>query len=359
MVLCAAGLIGRVTTAEASLLTNQPLADGEYVSVQDGHFVYKGERLRLWGTNYVSFVMRSGADLDLNMDRLVDAGFNGIRLNLFDRVLIPDPGKDAYVVPKTSEDNGTRRVDLLDNLDRSIYEAKQRGVFFWFTFDLRWKAQPSDYDILPDSGTREAWVAMSKQYPLRYQMFFDPRAERIYERFAGSLLDHYNAYTGRRCADEEAIALWEITNENGFIDHITAKQPDGLAKTLLTERWNTWLSERYETDRALREAWGGLSEGESISDASVVFAPLRDTVEVESAGHQITYVSKSDSGSAYSAERASDVIRFATDLFIDHSQRFTRFFRAQGKGTAVAPITPTGRYGNSWPMSSARPRRPS
>ena len=334
--------------AAAWAANSAPLADGQFVSVRDGHLSYRGERLRLWGTNFVCTVKRQGADLDLSFDRMRDAGFNGIRVNLFDATFLSGtPEEKAKLqVPVTVKGSNSP----MDLLDRSIWLAKQRGMFFWLSFSTG--IGPDNYAALPDDGTKDAWQKMMAEGG-GYAMYYDERAEKTFQQYARNILEHLNPYTGKCYADEEAIGLYEIYNENDFVDRLVASGAKGLAGAKLQAKWNVWLTQHYRTEYALRQAWGKLNAGESLRKGTVLFAPITEGSETYGAGVQREFVTKDAKAvQRYPARRAEDIVRFACDLYTGHSQRFVRFVRSlgqPGKGISVAPVAYTGRYGNSIP----------
>jgi hypothetical protein len=325
----------------------KPLIEGQYVTVKDGHLSYNGQRLRLWGTNFVCSVKRQGKDLELSFDRMVDAGFNGVRLNLFQGTFASgDNKKNSYTVPATVKGSGSP----MDLLDYSVYLAKQRGMFFWFSFS-RGGLSPGDYDVMPDDGTREKWVkAAGEGY--QYLMYVDERAEKAFQAYARNILEHVNPYTGKRYADEEAIGLYEIINENGFVEAVLSNGLPGVAGEKLAQKWNAWLKEKYKTDEGLARVWGKLNPGESLTKGSIAFQPVQEGVEVyRQAGVQKEYQSRDKKNlMKYPYRRGEDLARFVCELYQGHTQRFVKFVRSlgkPGKGISVVPITPTGRFGLS------------
>ncbi len=352
-------LVCTILTADFPARASGPLPEGQFITVKDGHLWYNGGRLRLWGVNFCSTVKRQGADLDLCFDRLADEGFNGVRVNFFDGNFVGGKGSpNTYTLPPSKKGDNSQ----LDLLDRSIYLAKQRGMFFWLQF-CRGRTPPceADYNVMPApsaqaaaaglDGPREEWAQLLKENGfLAHLMCIDERAERVYQAFAKALLEHVNPYTGRRWADEEAIGLWEMINEGEFVEWAISVQPTGIVKKRLTARWNAWLKERYKTDAALAGAWGKLNPGESLASGTVWYGPTTGGVEVSGAGVQKEYVAKDPKLGNYPYARAEDLVRFAIGLYTGHTQRFIAFVRTlapKGVGINVVPITPTGRFGAS------------
>lgn len=326
-----------------------PLPDGKFVTVKEGHLSYNGQRLRLWGTNVVCDIKRSvGPELDLRFDRLADAGFNGLRLNLFDNVTFArdkDHTSPSYI-PVTVKGSDSP----MDRLDYSIYLAHQRGLFFWMSLTPR-AMIASDYDVLPDDGTRDRWVKAIAEAST-HLMVFDERAEKVFQEFARGIVEHVNPYTGKRYADEEAIALYELSNENDFVEAVQSRGLPGVAGEMLTAKWNAYLKEKYKTDDRLKHAWTALNAGESLERGTVAFQPIiNGVVTYRQGGVQKEYESADKTNlTKYSYARGEDLSRFVCELYQNHTRRMTAFLRSLAKpgvGINVVPITPTGRYGQS------------
>jgi hypothetical protein len=325
------------------------LPEGQYVTVKDGHLFHNGRRLRLWGTNFCYDVKRKGPDLELSFDRMGDAGFNGIRLNMVEHGIFFDPkGINTYAIPATVKGSGSP----MDRLDHSIYLARQRGMFFWFSLGHAKAFLSADYDVMPDDGTRKQWLKMGAETGY-LAIYVDPRAEKVFQEFARNILEHVNPYTGKRYADEEAIGLYELTNEDCFVEEALARGLPGLAGEKLAQLWNTWLKTRYKTEKGLQKAWGKLNSDESLDKGTVAFQPILEGVETSGAGVQKEFVSKDKKNLArYPYQRGEDLARFVCELYQDHTRRFVKFVRSlgkPGKGISIVPITPTGRYGRSIP----------
>ena len=107
----------------ASAVAAGPLAEGKFVTVKDGHLWYDGQRLRLWGTNFVCDVKRQGKDLELTFERMADAGINGVRLNLFDGTFLEGVEGRTYPIVPVVKDSGS----AMDRLDHAIAWPSSTG----------------------------------------------------------------------------------------------------------------------------------------------------------------------------------------------------------------------------------------
>jgi hypothetical protein len=93
--------------------------------------------------------------------------------------------------------------------------------------------------------------------------FFHALHMEAQKRYARQLLTHWNPYTKLTYAEDSAVALVEINNENGLIHTWMSGDFDALPAVFaldLCKQWNHWLAERYPGTAALSRAWGARNE---------------------------------------------------------------------------------------------------
>ncbi len=330
---------------------SRPLAKGKFVTVSNKHFRYNGKRIRFWGACYCSSTKQSIKNLDLCFDRMVDAGFNIVRYNLSHRIYVDRTRNDMHHVVKTVKGSDSQ----MDRMDYSLYCAKQRGMFFWILLDhYRMGLKPGDYDVLPDDGTREQWVKWAKKVAPSHHAYVDDRVGAAYIAYAKNLLNHVNPYTNKRWADEEAIAMYEMGNENKVsISLVTGslyKSSPDFVKRNVEKKWNAWLKQTYRTDAALKKVWGKLEKGESLAKGNIAYAPIAGSITkvMNAAGYQPEYIVKGAANTKYPQRRGQDIVAFGYWLFKTYNDKFIREIRSIGKpgvGVSVVPITHSGHFG--------------
>jgi len=319
-----------------------PLLPDQYVTVNNEHLSYNGNRQRFWGINFCTGIKQTLGNMELMFDRIIDAGFNAIRLNLFDATFLHNQTRDTYHVETTTVGSDTP----MGRLDYAIYLARQRGIFFWFSFDRGMvplkTGTPGDYDILPNDGHRSEWNSMVSKNSLKNLIYLDDRAQAVHTAYCKAILNHVNPYTGKTYADEEAIALYEITNENGFLSDFTPQYTDqgtmwnnlpAYVKEKIRVKWNTWLRNKYKSQYGVNFAWrlgrlSNMTSDENLADGTVSF----------------------NNGPLHVGQRPRDIMIFVTWLYNDYNQRLIselRTLASEGRGINVAPITPTGQFGSS------------
>ena len=291
------------------------------VGVKDGHLAFPdGERARFWGINLV----REGAlpdkeIADVYAKSLANAGFNLVRPHHMDA-----DAAGSLVNPRRGEPGEPLALpEALDRMDRFHAALKAAGVYVYLeTWTLR--------SFRPEEGVpAPRGLAVGNKYaPFFWKEYAD--AKKAWVR---ALYDRVNPYTGLRYADDPAVALFEVANEDSLLvawsGGALEKLP-GEHRRRLDELWNVWLRTRYHTDAALTAAWkgpvrAGLQLGETLSLDSVAREPsARGRTEL------------------YPAARAADLVRFYGELEAAHHADMARFVKGLG---FTAPVVCNTSFG--------------
>ena len=295
------------------------------VSAKGGNLVDgSGRRIRLWGVNLVDEVGRGYREIEQIAHRIKRMGFNAVRLHLYDTRLIDPDAVNEYGEPTSLTFRTAARGDgsVLDRFDYAVYCLEREGLYLYLTADrLRAAFKSGDYRALPESSPqdREAWqaavVAANEEDADELLPYFDERIAAAQERYLRQMLDHRNPYTGMRVADDPWVALWELTNENGFVRAMVEgehREWHPYMQATLRRRLKEWLLNKYPDETALTAAWGGLEEGESLTDATIAVEPCNDN------------------RNRYADQRCEDIRSFMYDLFINYSTRLERVVHEAG-----------------------------
>ncbi|MFC1652518.1 hypothetical protein ACFL3F_02250 [Planctomycetota bacterium] len=206
-----------------------------------GFFSYRDKRVRLWGVN-----LSSGANFPSHAaapqvaQRLASVGVNSVRCHHMDSANWPRGLWDPQHQTKIS-------ATALDRLDFFIHELAQRGI--WVNLNLHVGRAHSRFLDIP---------AAPRKYD-KITNIFTPALIAAQKQFARELLNHRNPYRQhRRYADDPAVAILEISNENSFFmwdGDETLRQLPPFYHGLLEQQYNTWLLDYYHTREALAQAW--------------------------------------------------------------------------------------------------------
>jgi Carbohydrate binding domain len=219
---------------------DKPAGRAGFVSVRDGHLWVGDKRLRLIGVNIVfGSCFPSHDDAEGVAARLARIGVNIVRFHHM----------DSAPAPRGLLQKDLRTIDpaQLEKLDYFIAALKRQGIYSDLNLHVG--------RMYPGFAS---WGERAPKYWKGVDNFFAPMIAQQKD-YARDLLDHVNAYTGKRYAEEPAVAFIEINNENGLLREWRSGSLDEISepyRAALQALWTHWLRQRYAGDAALAKAWG-------------------------------------------------------------------------------------------------------
>ena len=170
------------------------------VVVRDGHFEFEklpGVKQRFYGVNLVfGACYMSEAETEELADRIARMGYNTVRIHHHERELC-DKKDGTTIIPW--------RMEQLDNL---MSACIKRGIYLttdlYVSRNVPWRSCGIDRDgIIPMQEFKE-------------RILFQEGVYSNYLAFARQFLNHVNPKTGRRWADEPALAHLALVNEGNL-----------------------------------------------------------------------------------------------------------------------------------------------
>lgn len=129
-----------------------------------------------------------------------------------------------------------------------------------------------------------------------------------------NMLNRVNHYTGKKYAENPALAYIELQNEDdifwGAASEFLAQCP--TYQKLLNERFSEWLDEKYESQKVLEKAWGELLD----DDENLIDKSIKARIPTE----------KNDSP----GKRVLDNLQFLYDMQNEYYQKFKKAIRETG-----------------------------
>ncbi len=220
-----------------------PAQATERVVVRDGHLVLGAKRFRILGVNTcfgASFPTKE--DAPKVAARMARLGINAVRFHHMDT----SPSPNGLL----KSDARTLDPAQLDRLDYFIAQLKANGIYADLNLHVG-----RNYPGLPQGKGVPNYDKGLDQ--------FEPRMIALQRDYARDLLTHTNPYTHSRYADEPAVVLVEINNENALTHEWYHTGLDDLPDVYGAEfarQWNAWLKTKYADTTALRKAWSVLEE---------------------------------------------------------------------------------------------------
>jgi hypothetical protein len=222
-----------------SSLLEAPAGKHGFVTTRGGHFVFtNGRRVRFFGINLAkeSVFIKKEQIVKL-ADLFARTGINLVRIHHI------DDSTGILTTDGTAQLNPAR----IDMIDYWIATLKARGIYVCLDLNDYRTFRASEGAVNGEELGRGA-----KPYAV-----FDTTLINLQQQYARMfLVDHKNPYTELSYADDPAVALLEIYDENGLFirrnDIANLKEPYA---TVLKSLWNNWLKEKYSTDIMLQNSW--------------------------------------------------------------------------------------------------------
>ncbi|MFQ6130700.1 MAG: beta-galactosidase [Armatimonadota bacterium] len=291
-----------------SYLLDPPAGKHGFLTVgEDGDFRFQdGTPARFWGINVAkTSVFQPKAVIRAAARAIAEAGFNLCRLHHLDDV--------GGLLPAEKPPNGRLSRQNLDLVDFWVSELKKRGVYVYL-------------DLL-DYRTFQPWEGVADAKELgrgaKPEALFNEKLISLQQQYALELLTvHVNPYTGLTYAQDPAVCMVELCDENGLLKR--RKYLPSMSEPYAQElrrRWNYWLRATYGSNEDVRRAWGRLAPTESLEDNSIEL-PL---------GPQPAAVRRAD-------PRRNDFLRFGYSVHRAYMRNLTQPLRQSGLRVPVSAV---------------------
>lgn len=221
------------------------------IRVNGGHLTAGGQRVRLFGVNFTAGANFPAPDEARKIaTRLASYGINAARFHFLDATW-GEPRLIRYESGAWTNWN----EDALHRFDVFLHELKQQGIYWNINLLVGRRFGVGDgVDPVINRLDRKAAHAVG--------FFHRPHLETQMD-YARRLLDRTNSLTGIRIADDPALAVVEVNNENGLIHTWMTGDFDDLPEPFASDlqaQWNRWLAARYTSAGAMAAAWGARNE---------------------------------------------------------------------------------------------------
>lgn len=232
-------------------ILNQSAASIRPIRAENGRLVADGRRVRLFGVDVTAAAcFPDTATADRLAPRLAKLGVNAVRFHFLDATW-----GDVRLIRYESGDWTNWDEAELGRLDHFMARLKEQGIYW--DVNLLVGRRFGVGDGVDPSVNQLDWKAAHA-----VGFFHRPHLE-TQKAYARRLLDRVNPRTGLRVADDPALAVVEINNENGLMHTWLGGELDELPEPLagdLGRQWTQWLVRRYGDTARLTAAWGARVE---------------------------------------------------------------------------------------------------
>ena len=218
--------------------------------------------------------------------------------------------------------NGALNAEKLDAFDWWFAELKKHGIYMtWSVFYPLLISAEDGYDpeLFAELEVREGGLRWT--YGL---VNIEPKLQELQLKYVTALLNHTNAYTGLRYADDPELAVIEIQNEDcvfwGYpLNELNDFQKFPKHSQRLRRRWFDWAVKKYGDTNAVAEAWGGLRDNDAPDEGEfMLFAAYH--LGADGPLYECQGMTK----------RAGDFIEFLAEIQREFYERREKEYRALG-----------------------------
>lgn len=299
----------RGTALDVSRLLDAPAGKHGPLKRRGEAFVFAdGKPVRFWGVNLVGNAnFPSHEDADRLAELLAQLGVNMTRHHHMDA---------EFARPNLFGNRPSTReldADALERFDYLVSALQERGIYQYLDLLVHRKLGPDD-PVTAREDVRPGFKIEGE---------FVPELLELQQQFVAQLLGHRNPYTNRRYADDPAIALIGVINEDSLFwmqaeGEFAIESPQ--YRKLLAEQFSIWLGKHVPGGRtALERRWRadagqGLAANEDPALGNV------DAIVQFSSGDP----------KRLSPARASDTLRFYYDTALGYYRRMQAQLRSLG-----------------------------
>ncbi len=312
----------RSSLVDFSYLLDTPAGKHGFLEArEDGHFYFAdGNRARFWGINIASkSVFHQPEVIDQIVDGIAKAGFNLVRIHHIDE-------RNGILDLNFTD---TRHLDesRLRILDYWIARLKARGIYTYLDL-LDYRTFKSGDGV----ANADALGRGAKPYIIFNRQLIDLQKE--YARQL--LIEHVNTFTGLSYAQDPAVVMLELFDENGLFmkRNLWRRMPEPY-QSEFRSLWNKWLRDQYGTTERLAKTWTN-AEGQ---------CSLMPSENLESGAVELPVMEPgTERGSIYahsptSPARKNDAARFACDLQRNYFREMKTYLRSGGVRIPLTAVT--------------------
>lgn len=310
---------------------------------QDDKLIYNGKTIKLWGINLCYSACAPNKELANRRAAFYPKyGINSVRLHKY-------ADGSGWAGIQTKDSFAEFEPEALDRMDYQIAKFKEAGIFVKLSAHFGTvKAGPVDKRDVPYIEEFGSYEKRNNRISCPHSAYFySPDLQNLHIRQTVNLLKHRNPYTGLTYAEDPAIYVIEIINEQSILFYTTMGplQKSPTLRKLVAEQFSDWLETRYGSHDGLLRAWGQKAL-DSFQGEGVVAGEHLDKRNILPLGNPWYWDPVQLNGSqAFQQQRLLDSLEFLYSL---QKKAYDRYVQAVRKAGYTGEI-----LGSNWQAGRA------
>ncbi len=293
---------------------------------KDNKLIYNSKPIKLWGLNLCYSNCAPDNSLSDKRARLYSKyGINSVRLHKY----ADGPGWQGIQAPESFLEFDSA---ALDRMDYQVAQFKKYGIYTKLSSTFGVKLGPGDSRHVPYMDEFGKLTGNQKRLSTGHgSVFLSREIQDMQIRQIVKLLEHKNPYTGLTYAEDPAIVVVELFNEDSvlFFGTLRILQKIPTLRQRSAQRFCEWLMTRYGSEKALITAWGKGALNSFANEGITGESLLKKTIVP--AGNPWFYDPQQLVGSQkHKRVRMYDTMQFLYELQNDFYSRYVAAIRSTG-----------------------------
>ena len=220
------------------------------IARKEDELIYNGQPIKLWGLNVCYSSCAPDKELaDRRAKFYARYGINTVRLHKY----ADGPG---WAGIQSEESFVEFDSEALDRMDYFVAQLKKHGIYVLLSSTFGVKLGPKDRQYVPYMD--EFGQGRNRVSTGHGSVFLSRELQDLQIRQIVEILKHRNSYTGLTYANDPAVAVVELFNEDSalFFGTLSQLQKIPTLRKRASEQFCDWLAESYADESALVDSWG-------------------------------------------------------------------------------------------------------
>ncbi len=326
---------GNVATDSVISLQNwleAPAGKHGRIEMKGQDLIYNSKPIKIWGLNNAYGACAPKKELaDARAELYSKYGVNGVRLHK-----LADGPDWAGIQSKQSVVEFD--PEGLDRLDYYVAALKKKGIYVKFSVALGWGQPmgPADVKYVPYLEELGQWKGKGRGArridPGDGAIYFSPEIQTVKILQLVNLLKHKNPYTGLTYAEDPAVFLLEMTNEESIYWYTSMKTmlSHKRLRDYAARKFTRWLKQKYQTKQAMLDAWGKEGGLNVFTHEEVSGESWEEDTIVPVGNAWFFHPDNLNTSQAYRRARLLDTMAFLHELQNEFYDRFKEEIRKAG-----------------------------